>query len=124
MDLRGLDRFVDNPPGRAGNLYDTFGSTENAIDETLIDAFSPEKMPSHIQCSLAATGGTNLCFQQHVIPRSDLIPPRRIQFDPNVEDLREYTPPVPFIPSQIKKEQGQNIIIPISILIVLILLTR
>lgn len=122
MDLRGLDRFVDNPPGRAGNLYDTFGSTDNGIDETPIDFF--KSRPSDIQCSLAATGATNLCFQQHAIPRKDLIPPRRIQFDPNIEDIREYNPPVPYIPSQIKSEKGQNIMIPITILIVLIMFIR
>jgi hypothetical protein len=122
MDLRGLDRFVDNPPGRAGNLYDTFGSTDNGIDETPIDFF--KSRPSEIQCSLAATGGTNLCFQDHTLPRKELIPSRRIQFDPNIEDLREYDSPVPYIPSQIKKQQTQNIMVPVVILIVLILFIR
>lgn len=123
MDLRGLDKFVDNPPGRAGNLYDTFGETENGIDETPIDFF--KSYPSDIQCTLASTGGTNLCFQQHALPIKELIPPRRVEFDLNVETLREsnYVPPVPYIPMRIKENQG-NFMIPIAIVLILLFILR
>lgn len=119
MDLRGLDPFINNPPGRAGNLYDTFGGLSTGIDETPTGFF--KELPSEIQCSFASTGGTNLCFQNHSIPRKELIPQRRIQFDPNIDDMRVDDSPVPFIsPPAQSVNTSHKFLIPVMIIFILL----
>lgn len=120
MDLRSLDPFVNNPPGRTGNLYDSFGGLVTGIDETPM-LFN--EMPSETQCATASTGATNLCFQNHTILNKELIPKRQIQFDPNIEDLREYTSPVPFIsPVVPTKHDSTRFIVPFIIMFIILLL--
>jgi hypothetical protein len=120
MDLRSLDPFVNNPPGRAGNLYDTFGGVVTGIDETPM-LFN--ELPSETQCAVASTGGTNLCFQNHTILKKEIIPKRQIQFDPNVEDLIEYTPPVPYLqpPAPFEKEDSSKFIVPFIIMFLILI---
>ena len=117
MDLRSLDPFVLDPPGRTGNLYEEFDwvAKPSAIQETPL---YPE-LPSQTQCQTVSSAGT-LCFQQH-IPRQDTIPERRIDFDPNIEQLRTTVPSYSYGgPPQILKEPP-NLWIP-GIVILLIVL--
>ncbi len=120
MDLRSLDPFVNNPPGRAGNLYDTFGGVITGIDETPM-LFN--ELPSETQCAVASTGATNLCFQNHTILKKDITPKREIQFDPNIEDLREYTSPVPYIPppAPIENDDSSKFIVPFIIMFLILI---
>lgn len=119
MDLRGLDPFVAHPPGRAGNLYETFDWSRpmNGIQESPMELY---EQPSKTQCKTVTTAGT-LCFQQHV-PRDDVIPPRRIEFDPNIEDLRETTEPQTSvrIATMKKTKKGMNPMIPLFILLAIL----
>lgn len=82
MDMRSLDPFVLDPPGRVNNLYNTFGETMNHIDESpMVYA----ENPSATLCPVACSIGNNLCFQEH-IQKEPITPPRFMQFDIKVED--------------------------------------
>jgi hypothetical protein len=120
MDLRSLDPFVNNPPGRAGNLYDTFGGLMTGIDETPM-LFN--ELPSETQCAVASTGGTNLCFQNHTILKKEIIPKREIQFDPNIEDLRQYQSPVPVMtqPVQVTANDPSKFVVPFIIMFLILI---
>lgn len=113
MDLRSLDPFVLDPPGRKGNLYESFGPAQNFINE------KPQhiELPSTTLCSTASTIGNNICFQKH-IQKDPIIPNRFMQFDLNIEKLiNERTPPnIQFF----KKKRNDSTLL-ILVIIILIL---
>lgn len=112
MDLRGLDPFVFNPPGRTGNLYDTFGVTRNYIDEK--NSIHRE-LPSSTLCKEASTVSNTICFQEN-IPVTP-ITPRRMQFDVNVENIINYPQSNEFY---IKKRENKSNTLLFLILILII----
>lgn len=81
------------------------------------------ELPSETQCAVASTGGTTLCFQNHTILKKEIIPKRQIQFDPNIEDLREYESPVPFVsrPQEVPKNDPSKFVVPFIIMFLILI---
>lgn len=95
MDLRSLDPYVNDPPGRKNNLY----KTSLLPTETGIDKEPMEMNDENVLCEEAISTGPgiqNSCLGYHGVPRT-IVPPRRVQFDINVERARdEYAQKVSF----------------------------
>lgn len=87
MDLRSLDPFVNDPPGRKNNLYKTpLLPTSSGIVETPM-----ERNDENFICTEAISTGPgiqNSCLGSHGVP-VNIVPPRRVQFDINVERARD-----------------------------------
>lgn len=90
MGLRGLDPFVNDPPGRRNNLYkDGFIPTTPSFNDSYVQDLDGT-MPTDTLCAEAISTGpglANACLGVHRM-RADIVPERRIQFDLNVEKAR------------------------------------
>ena len=83
MDLRGLDPYVDDPPARTNNLYDSgVDGLTMGYDNSLKGPFRNGNISDPL-CKTASV----FCPGTHVTP-DRIIPPRFVQLDLQVDDAR------------------------------------
>ena len=88
MDIRSLDPYVNDPPGRTNNMYkEPIFATEHSFMDDYKQKF-PESNPLCKDAISTGPGQMNACFGPNVIVKEPT-PDRLVQFDISVEKARD-----------------------------------